>query len=80
LTGGEIVMRRFAIYILLLILAVSAKAQFDTAIVHATQVVSAMGADQLALMPREAMAAVGANLAVMVDGGCLAGGAGCTTL
>ena len=36
MTGGEIVMRRFAIYILLLILAVSAKAQFDTATVLGT--------------------------------------------
>lgn len=36
MTGGEIVMRRFAIYVLLLILAVSAKAQFDTATVLGT--------------------------------------------
>jgi len=39
-----------------------------------------MGADQLAVMAGEAMAAGGADLAVMIDGPNISGWAGRTTL
>jgi hypothetical protein len=54
-------------------------------IVGATEVVAAVGADQLAAMADEAMAAGGADLAVVIDGKRVIdragrGGAGRTTL